>query len=274
MARKVAITGLKAGSLRLKPRRSRALIRHFHTSLKRLHQAKANNDRAAMQEAAAALEQMGGLDRYQKASISGQLADRGGDASRQLVAWLRRDLLQRVPTEGRSMLDVGCLRIDNACARSGIFSRIDRIDLNPQDAQIQKQDIMDRPLPRSKNELYWIVSLSLVVNFVPVAAARGAMLAYARHFIVDHGYLFLVLPSPCVDNSRYCTQDSIRIIFHSLGYAPAQFKRTAKLVYYLLEKLPHAPYYACPRRLLVDKPGRNNFCITLKACQDADNRQL
>ena len=45
--------------------------------------------------------------------------------------------------------------------------------------------------------------------------------------------LFLVLPLPCVDNSRYLTEEHLTAIMHSLGYVKTRAKRTAKLWYSL-----------------------------------------
>ena len=72
---------------------------------------------------------------------------------------------------------------------------------------------MDRPLPKSMNEAFDILSLSLVLNFVPDPTQRGEMLKRVTQFLrpIAEGQpgnaflpvLFLVLPLPCVNNSNF-----------------------------------------------------------------------
>ena len=66
------------------------------------------------------------------------------------------------------MLEVGALRIDNACSRSGLLD-VTRIDLHSQHPDIQTQDFMERPLPSAsafETEGFDILSLSIVFNYV------------------------------------------------------------------------------------------------------------
>ena len=76
------------------------------------------------------------------------------------------------------MLEVGALSTSNACSRSGLFE-IERIDLNSQAEGITQQDFMERPLPKDSSEQFEIISLSLVLNYVPDAIGkRGDAGAY------------------------------------------------------------------------------------------------
>ena len=90
-----------------------------------------------------------------------------------------------------------------------------------------------------------MVSLSLVLNFVPDAVGRGEMLRRTTKFLYRRAggsddalnnftaLLFLVLPAPCVVNSRYFNDERLTLIMASLGYLMLQRKHTSKLVYYL-----------------------------------------
>ena len=155
------------------------------------------------------------------------------------------------------MLEVGALRIDNACSRSSVFV-VERIDLRSCHPGIETQDFMCRPLPATAADQFDIVSLSLVLNYVGTPVARGEMLQRVEKFLrrshcvkdrsggedsgrgtegmeVHEGLvpgLFLVLPAPCVANSRYLDEERLENIMQRLGYVRARRKMSARLVYY------------------------------------------
>ncbi|RMZ83560.1 hypothetical protein DV738_g898, partial [Chaetothyriales sp. CBS 135597] len=65
------------------------ILSHVEDDLKDLAQAKKRNaDPAAVAALEAAIEANGGLDLYQRASVTGQSRQRGGDTSKVLVEWL------------------------------------------------------------------------------------------------------------------------------------------------------------------------------------------
>lgn len=257
MARKVSITGERKKT-KLKPQKSRKLIRQYHVLLKRQEQFRKQGDAASADAISAELSELGGIEMYQQASISGQLDARGGDSSKLLMTWLQTRPKQPEP----SLLEVGCLSVDNYCTRSKYFKHIERLDLNSQDPRIEQIDFMVKPIPDEKKR-YDVVSLSLVVNFVPDAAQRGQMLKRTRSFLKDGGLLFFVLPEPCIYNSRYCSEMLINEIFRVLGFTIIEEKRTRKLVYWLLEKQPKMLSTRISKVLANDGPKRNNFCIVL-----------
>ena len=90
--------------------------------------------------------------------------------------------------------------------------------------------------------------------------------------------LFLVLPLPCVDNSRYLTEELLTAILEALGYQKTRVKRSGKL-YYSLWRLSYpsradddnldASVGEEKRRAVFKKQelrkgtDRNNFCIIL-----------
>lgn len=176
------------------------------------------------------------------------------------------------------MLEVGALRTDNACSKSGVFD-VTRIDLHAREPGIMQQDFMERSVPspdEQGNEGFDIISLSLVVNYVGDAVGRGEMLRRVEHFLrtqkLDTGTedfspgLFLVLPAPCVTNSRYLDEQTLEEMMQALGYVKVKRKMSLKLVYYYWR-------YAGPvegvRRWFkkgdVRQGGsRNNFAIVLR----------
>lgn len=269
---------------------TRTLINQIHTLEKRKRQAAQNGDKNAEARIAAEITALGGLKSYQQASLQGQRNDRGGDSSRILMEWLRpieSELKSDgvgVPGRQLQMLEVGALSTTNACSQSGIFE-IKRIDLNSQGEGILQQDFMERPLPANESERFDIISLSLVLNFVPEPSSRGDMLLRTLSFLrlpttcfkdgTKEGLkryfpsLFLVLPAPCVSNSRYLDEGKLNDIMVSLGYEMTEFKATTKLVYYLWTRIAdQAPFTSAAtsftKKELRSGANRNNFAIVLK----------
>lgn len=245
--------------------------------------ALARCDQRAVEKLQSEIEASGGLDKYQQASIQGQAAVRGGDSSKVLMEWLQKAYLgneAHIPGhEKLRMLEVGSLRIDNACARSGWF-KMERIDLHSQHPLIKEEDFMHRPVPTTQkiaDEGFDVVSLSLVVNFVADAAGRGKMLERVSSFFRKINpekreqtqilpALFLVLPAPCVTNSRYLDEERLEEIMKSLGYASARRKTSAKLVYYLwtYDRGDQSPQRSFKKEEIRPGASRNNFSITLR----------
>ncbi|KAI9786886.1 MAG: hypothetical protein M1839_005117 [Geoglossum umbratile] len=273
----------------LSAKASRTLIRSHHQLRKRYAQAIADGNAVAADAFLAQIEAQGGLKSYQLASIKGQSNERGGDSSKALMEWLQEGLVclkgdtkkQPLDQPLLRMLEVGALSTANACSRSRLFD-VTRIDLNSQDNdRILQQDFMQRSLPSSDQERFDIISLSLVLNFLPDNASRGDMLRRTAPFLralpeslqAKGSYaeffpsLFLVLPAPCVTNSRYLDEDRLKAIMGSLGYSITRRKVSLKLVYYLWTYIgpQEQPHTKEEYKKVEVNPGkkRNNFAITL-----------
>lgn len=260
---------------------TRTLIRSHHQLNKKLEVAKSKGKDDEVEELQKQIEELGGLKSYQQASIQGQSNDRGGDSSVVLMKWLEptADALSKAEPKLK-LLEVGALSTSNACSKSGHFD-VQRIDLNSQGDGILQQDFMERPLPKSAAEQFDIISLSLVLNYVPDAPGRGEMLKRTCQFLdtrhrIDRDAavqavfpaLFLVLPAPCITNSRYMDEGRLGEIMGSLGYVLLQRKQTAKLVYYLwqLKSLPSegrtkTKTRKFPKKEVNPGAGRNNFSV-------------
>ncbi|KAL2164550.1 hypothetical protein VTH06DRAFT_3767 [Thermothelomyces fergusii] len=258
---------------------TKALINKHHLLQKRKRQALAKGDKAEAAIIDAEIEALGGLERYQEASLQGQRHDRGGDSSRVLMQWLKPTLSFQRPNSGRRlrMLEVGALSTQNACSKSGHFDIV-RIDLKSQEQGILEQDFMERPVPRDESEQFDIISLSLVLNFVPDAKGRGDMLRRTALFLRAPGRyidspslaasfpsLFLVLPAPCVTNSRYLDEERLVAIMESLGYTMVESKTSQRLVYYLWRRVRvcTGPGTVFPKKEVRPGSTRNNFATVL-----------
>lgn len=255
---------------------SRTLINTHHQLEKKRRQAIDRKDVETEAALAAEIAKLGGLDHYQQASLQGQSIDRGGDTSKILLDWLPLKHMKNLSRPLR-MLEVGALSTRNACSISGIFDMV-HIDLNSQEPGIQQQDFMERPLPSDDSDRFDMISLSLVLNFVPDAAGRGEMLKRTLSFLrLGEGSLagtseallpalFVVLPRSCVDNSRYFTDERFRELMTMLGYEKLQSKKTQKLDYSLWRRVTTYPTRLREFTKKEINPGRtrNNFAVILK----------
>lgn len=269
----------------LSSKATRTLIRSHHELHKKLRQAETAGDRNLAENFRAQIEAQGGLAKYQEASIQGQSAERGGDSSKVLVEWLL-ELDAGLQNEAKHtklrLLEVGALRVDNACSVCGLFE-VERIDLNSQHVDISQQDFMQRPLPligTGGDHRFDVVSLSLVVNYVPDPVRRGEMLKRISSFLRSTASdiwgleqrcdlfpgLFLVLPSSCVTNSRYLNQQKLEDMMGVLGYVVTKKKLSSKLVYYYFTwsagNVRSAQSFA--KKEIKAGGNRNNFAIVLQ----------
>jgi 25S rRNA (adenine2142-N1)-methyltransferase len=171
------------------------LISSYHSLNKRLSAAKKAQNTGETIKIQEQLEQMGGLQTYQRASLKGGDLQKGFGASgtwliNQLstirdslkvisaeVAGPGEEMENEVPIKRRppsmKLLDVGA--ITGEVYSKHKFLDVTSIDLNSQSSSVIKQDFFDRPIPPPA-EKFDIVCLSLVINFLGDCAKRGEML--------------------------------------------------------------------------------------------------
>lgn len=254
---------------------SRTFINRHHQLEKLCKQATARGDISKAEDLRKEIHELGGLNRYQQASLQGQSLDRGGDTSKLLLDWIPMQALKAPRTRPR-LLEVGALSTKNACSTSGRFDVV-HIDLNSQEPGIEKQDFMERPLPSGPEDYFDVISLSLVLNFVPDHIGRGRMLLRTLSFLRQpsstsatiagetYPLLFLVLPKSCIDNSRYFTDALLSELMAELGYTRLKSKLTQKLAYTLWhwDGRTTGPSRAFKKHEVNPGRSRNNFVITL-----------
>ncbi|KAK5459496.1 25S rRNA (adenine2142-N1)-methyltransferase [Exophiala xenobiotica] len=195
-----------SSSLSLSSKHTRTLIRSHHTLQKRLARARAEQDTQLIHDLESQLSASGGLATYQLASTIGQSAERGGDSSRVLVRWLRPELSSFFqnskskstlspkpnPKPLLRILEIGALSTTNALNIPGATT-VRRIDLRSSGPGIEEADFMTFPLPNARDGRgewqgergYDVLSLSLVLNYVPDARGRGDMLRRTTLFFSD-----------------------------------------------------------------------------------------
>lgn len=213
----------------------------------------------------AEIDQRGGLHVYQMASTVGQNEQRGGDSLKRLVTWFKE-----LGRTAEDLLEIGCLSPHNAILTSGIFGRVQRIDLNSQNPQILQQDFMQRPLPALDKEKFNVISCLLVLNFVPTPAQRGEMLKRMTQFLRvpanAASSLFLVLPLPCVSNSRYFDATLLSEIMQSLGFTQVRYYEAKKVAYWLYDWTGQPTAGRKLKKREIHSGGkRNNFYVDMTA---------
>ncbi|QLQ80284.1 hypothetical protein HG537_0D02850 [Torulaspora globosa] len=212
----------------------------------------------------AEITSQGGLEEYQRASRIGQSNARGGDSSKLLVSWLRELNYDR--EKPMTALEIGALDCENCISTCGLFNPVTRIDLNESNNSrgILRQDFMDRPIPTNDNSRFHLISCSLVLNFVPTPIQRGQMLKRFNQFLKGPKLLFLVLPLPCINNSRYMDQTYLVQMMAHLGYDLLKHHESKKLYYSLFtqRRQPVSSTFTT-KKILHDGPKMNNFCIAL-----------
>ncbi|KAF9234772.1 nucleolus protein [Melanogaster broomeanus] len=255
------------------PHTTRTLIRRFHVLLKKQRQLQKSVSSTCnaqeLRDVEREIEEMGGLAAYQHMSNIGQGADRGGGSEKVLIKWLvGMGLSKRDDGRGKlSLLEVGALRPDNyaSCA-----SWIDTtpMDLRSRHPAILEQDFLCMDA-NEHGERWDIVSLSLVVNFVPEPKDRGRMLTLVHTFLRPSGLLFLALPLPCVENSRYLTFEHLQSLMSAIGFVEIEkkWRQGGKMAYWLYRKVQPDGSSSTRdfRKKSICREGkRNNFCILLK----------
>ncbi|TIA90800.1 hypothetical protein E3P99_01353 [Wallemia hederae] len=267
--KKAPITRDGSKSNSLSSKKTKEIINKFHQLLKRRN---ITTDEKVQRQIDEEIESLGGMQAYQHASTLGQSATRGGDSSHVFIAWLQelrvREKLQR--GDKMSLLEIGALKPDNYSNQRS-FIDTELIDLRSNHPDIVEQDFLQRPLPASDLHCKDAISASLVLNFVPTPTDRGLFLLRLNTFLKHHGYLFMVLPAPCVTNSRYLTRDRFVQMLQSVGFTLLREKigdanKGARLAYWLLQKAGQVDIdkqeYG-KKKVLKQGSNLNNFCILL-----------
>lgn len=171
------------------------------------------------------LNEMGGIDAYQQASI---ISTAHFKTSRWIVKTLTE--LGKKPEKGHKLrsLEIGAINIQLSqtpwlCNRA--------IDINSQHPQIEECNFFDVE-PRHD---YDVVVCSMVINCVESACKRGEMIARLACLLKEEtGILFLILPKRCVESPHIGGYSVFEDLLHGFGYTQLTEKRiTPKVVFYV-----------------------------------------
>lgn len=243
-------------------RKDNNLINKFHALTKKqelIKKAKGLSDHertSKLEELSSKIDKLGGIDAYQKASKLGESRSGGFNSAKWVVSKLKEFNI-RGGNDKLRLLDVGAL----ACNYTKQNSWIDctAIDLNPQNSSVIKADFLSLP----SHVQYDVVVLSLVINFEGDAGRRGDMLKLCTKIVKKQGFLFIVLPLPCVKNSRFLNKELFLSMTECLGFAVRSEHCSKRLYFVMLENNNNVRTKAFPRKTLRTGSGYNNFTIIL-----------
>ena len=244
-------------------KKNRALITEIHVLNKRLRATK-NNEELSREEKTARINELeekvtklGGIDAYQTASKHGESRYGNFNSAKWVVKQLKA-VGANTNASPIKLLDVGALKYNYSKQRKWIDCTA--IDLNPQTSEVSKSDFLQ--MKSSQN--FDVVVLSLVINYEGDGVKRGEMLKKCVQLVKTSGYVFIVLPRPCLSNSRYLTQELFVSMMDSLGFALLVRHCTRKLSFTMFQKTDTGLEKSFPKRLLRAGDKRNNFCIVLR----------
>ena len=112
-----------------------------------------------------------------------------------------------------------------------------------------------------------MISLSLVLNFVGSPQGRYEMLKRTTVFLRTSKRgdvfpaLFVVLPLPCVENSRYLTTEHFLDMMSSLGYILKESKQSKRIAYWLFHWNGTLNETSWTKKIIREGAKRNNFAI-------------
>ncbi|EJT98505.1 hypothetical protein DACRYDRAFT_57459 [Dacryopinax primogenitus] len=254
---------------------TRQTIRRYHVLLKekaRLLKGGSSSVSTRLDDIEREMKELGGLEGYQEMSVIGQSKERGGGSEKALVEWLK-ELGHGMTQSNGSMqhetvdlLEVGALHPGNY-ARWSKWIHSMPIDLHSRHPDIKEQDFLK--LDPVENDGKWdVISLSLVLNFASMPFDRGKMLSLAHGCLKGTGssYLFLVLPLPCVMNSRFLTPEHLNSLMNAIGFdlVKEKWRPGGKVAYWLWRKKGRPDRKGgafTKKRVLHEGSSRNNFTI-------------
>ncbi|GAA5990864.1 hypothetical protein JCM10908_000054 [Rhodotorula pacifica] len=279
------------------------LIRRFHAIEKQLA-SPALTDPEERKRLEKEREELGGLETYQAASQHGGDKSRGGESSKWLVKQIKDLKIGVAPRGGfydaaekggdkpatkkvepkiledgtkvwpkverrkLRLLDVGAIA---GTAYAGYpWISTTSIDLNPLSDSVLRYNFFDFPVPGKEEDKYDVVALSLVMNYEGSLVNRGHMLLHAHSYLLPHGYLYLVLPLPCLTNSRYLSHARLTSLLTSTGWTLKRQHDSAKLTYWLLQRSggkgegEERDGKEWKREVVRKGAQRNNFCVLVQ----------
>lgn len=203
-------------------------IARYHTLEKELARTTDEDRREAILKEQ---QELGGIDGYQNDSIFGGDKQRGGESGK----WCALQLEElRGKEEPLKLLDVGAL--SGTAYQAFPWIQPTSIDINPRSDNVVKYDFMEYPRPKQEEDKSDLVCLSLVLNFIGDLNLRGQMLIHAHNYLKEDGLLYLVLPAPCVTNSRYLNHQRLTDILNSCGWNVLLSQDSKRLTRWLLQR--------------------------------------
>lgn len=243
-------------------RKDSHLINKYHAlvkvqeSVKRERGLTDEERRLKLKELSSKLDKLGGIDAYQKASKLGEKHSGGFNSAKWVLRKLKEHNISGCSGKLK-LLDVGALSCNYTKCKAWIDCTA--IDLNPQNSSVIKADFLTLPC----HVQYDVVVLSLVINFEGDCRRRGDMLRLCSKIVIKDGLLFIVLPLPCVENSRFLNKELFLSMTSSLGFNVVSEHCSRKLYFLMLKNNGKSNMKEFPRKTLKSGKNCNNFTIIL-----------
>eukprot|EP00762_Andalucia_godoyi_P006262 ANDGO_05939.mRNA.1 25S rRNA adenine-N(1) methyltransferase len=217
------------------------------------------------------LDDLGGLEKYQRASLFGEM---GYQHRFNSAKWVVKDLCARERRPSKqasgmqaklSLLDVGAITNHYRPYQSWILPT--SIDLHSFDPDVIQIDFFEFAKCYD-DDPFDVVVLSLVLNFVGSPEKKGEMIARCEDLVKVGGLLYVVLPVACVENSRYLKHSLWLRMLKSVGFSVLDHRTSSKLSFYVFQRtedsLLRTAHHAFPKKLCRSGDSRNNFCVVMQ----------
>ena len=253
----------------VKTRKDRALITEIHALNKRVEAIKKNrklsdNEKTLkISELEGKIDKLGGIDAYQAASKLGETRNGSFNSAKWVVKQLQAHGVQRTAEESGGavrLLDVGAL--DHNYSKQKKWIECTAIDLNPQSRKVAKVDFLKMDTAQVDPD-FDVVVLSLVINYEGDAKKRGEMLKKCAQLVKLDGYVCVVLPLPCLSNSRYFSKQLFVSMMTSLGFVLCVSHVSRRLSFAMFRNTGDAHPKPFLKQVLRQGRKHNNFCIVL-----------
>jgi 25S rRNA (adenine2142-N1)-methyltransferase len=113
------------------------------------------------------------------------------------------------------------------------------IDLHSMHDRIEEADFLSLPLVKTDciSQKYDVIVCSMVLNCVPTALKRGAMLLRIVHFLRPGGLVYITVPKTCLNLSPYLDANQFTKLLQHVGLTVLEHKKeTPKIAFFIGQK--------------------------------------
>ncbi|DBA00285.1 TPA: hypothetical protein N0F65_001480 [Lagenidium giganteum] len=244
-------------------RRARQVTTDFHRLTHELDRVAKDPSLDAQQKKAKTaelnkkLEELGGREAYQDASILSTSFHRTSKWVFQLLT--KFELRPKAKQPPLRVLEVGAI---NTQLLSCPWLDVRAIDLVSRNEKIEQRDFFTIT-PEGNMD---VVVSSMVLNCVPDPMSRGKMLQMYYEHLKPSGHLFLMIPLLCLRHSKFMTYDRFCDILRAVGFEIREKKDSPKVSFFCLQRASQAAPDTTkrfPQKLLNRGEKFNDFSVVL-----------
>jgi len=246
-------------------KKARQVTTQFHKLSRRRDAALQQGDQAQVATLDKAIEEMGGREKYQRAS---QVSTSFHSTSKWVIGYLvRNGWICGIPEDiGESwsqkkrkrrptrLLEIGAINtelldaanFDEATLNGSVNEimkpkhlnnlQVRAIDLHAMDERIEEIDFLEMKIAREKENRYDVIVCSMVLNCVTTAERRGHMLCRIYHFLRPGGLCFLTLPKSCLTLSPCTSREKFLTLLQTISFELVEFKESPKVSFFICRR--------------------------------------